>query len=387
MQSKFAVRLLIGVFAFTLLAACQSATVTLETPKTSCKVQSDCPIDQHCQLDSGYCVANDVDGDKDGAEQGDKDGKEAEQPDQDVTESAENADETEPADGDSTDLAEGEVELPDGAIDGDDTEQPEVLPDGDTDSEEIIVPDGDENKCATVRCVARRHCDEATGTCVYDSDHCHITGCGAGANCDETQGICVADPNSCLAKPCESHYVCNKTTGKCEVDPGLFPNYCGACANPGSCNAGNCQTDSDTRETFCAPSCVDSLCPAGATCSNAGLCLPSSGSCGLPRPIGGACAKDADCSAGEFCITEGSPDFTRTWARGYCSKTCAKSEDCGSAFENSCLQVAIANNVTTNLCLSLCNPLFSNCRQGYSCTRTSSPMVNVCMPTESVSGR
>lgn len=355
------------LLALVSLLACQEAVVLREADRTFCRSNADCPSGDTCHLDSGLCVANGTDGDH--------------ETETDLTDLSEGeileADKTEIPDLDPELDAEATEPTPD----GDEIELPEAGTDGDPESEEVSLTDGDEsNPCAVVRCTPRRHCVETSGQCDYDSDHCHLTGCGAGAKCDEDKGICQPDTSSCLAKPCETPYTCNKTTGKCDVDGGLYPNSCAACTQTKGCENGRCMTSADTLETYCAPPCIKAVCPSGTTCNDEGFCEQIDSNCGQPHGTGGACTTDANCGPGAFCITQGSPDFTRTWPRGYCTKNCTKSEDCGGGFGSTCLQVAIANGVVKNLCLTTCNPLFSDCREGYTCSRTNNPMVYTCLP-------
>ena len=184
---------------------------------------------------------------------------------------------------------------------------------------------GGGNPCDTANCPCGTWCDQGSGACI--SGCANLGDCCAGASCVNNQCVvaqCAADTD-CTTAP-NTH--CEKTGGTCVE-----------CTQDYHCSGSTC----DKTTWTCAP-------------KSAG-------------DVGAACAADAECQMGGFCITEKDTSGNDTgFIGGYCSQDCTSSKYCDS-YSASCIQVS--SSPAKSECLLDC-VTDSECRAEYICVSVGS---------------
>ena len=151
---------------------------------------------------------------------------------------------------------------------------------------------GRDSACTSNRCLVL---DSSTAYCTQSCQA--AADCPAGYQCAPAPtggsvcqqlgagGVCGQDVD------CPAGLKCDVAGAHCYIP--VTRSACGPCASDLQCGGGVCHGES-TGERFCAARCPAGSCPSGYAC-NAGLCLPSSGSCRGGRALCAPCAGDIEC--------------------------------------------------------------------------------------------
>lgn len=206
-----------------------------------------------------------------------------------------------------------------------------------------------------------------TGTFCFDSctthDDCDNGWICASLGMDGT--FCVPRKYSCdidcLATGCPDGQVCDQETGLCAQPVG----QCGQCDFDEECGDGfRCFID----EHYCAPVCIDEVCPNNSTCNDVNLFDNTASLC---------VSQTAGCCYGDNC-ENACPPATPYVVNGSCvecrtSNDCLEGETCG--VDNSCQSDQCSNDPTHPY---LYNGQCVQCITNDHCTGGKTCQVNVC---------
>jgi hypothetical protein len=152
----------------------------------------------------------------------------------------------------------------------------------------------------------------------------------------------------------------------------------GSACDAGQCAAGDggapltCVTDPTTGDPFCTTSCdpaSGSGCPVGFYCAastnpSPGCCYP--GSAPSVAGVGAPCSGNSDCGPSGICFPA---TGSRPYPGGYCSQQCLGPGAVPCPAQSSCYDDVCNGNDC--FCLEDCNPVYADCRQGYTCEAVS----------------
>ncbi len=98
-------------------------------------------------------------------------------------------------------------------------------------------------------------------------------------------------------------------------------------------------------------------------------------SCSVPctpdSELGSCCQSSSDCAHDLVCLEQ--------FPEGLCSRDCALDHLCPEG--GTCIHViSQSQGDMARACLKICGDGFDPCREGYSCTKTSDPDINICFP-------
>jgi hypothetical protein len=179
---------------------------------------------------------------------------------------------------------------------------------------------------------------------------------------DDIKGLCTlypsGQPTCATDADCPTGLSC-KAAQCAAVAPKANANSCKPCTATADCKSSDLVCDLVGNGRFCIHLCTpDGLCPAGFSCSGAGVdaqCLPNTGICKA------TCSTDADCGNNYKC------------KNGQCAPECTTDQDCGSGKTCSSGRCIAKGTCTTDLD---CPPLHV-CKSG-ACVKdsTTQPCTN-----------
>ena len=226
-------------------------------------------------------------------------------------------------------------------------------------------------------CGANEVCDSNTGRCVNVPAPCiQDSECNPPQTVCEA-GQCVGGCNQVGGVACTGSDVCNPSTGRCEMgNPPVT-----TCTQDSQCNPP--QTICDQVTNMCAPSCLATGCPNGQMCnSSTGRCENQ-----MNPPTGGA-QLNANCTVNTDCASSSCFDFGPNLGKK-CVQACGSSAECPANYTcynyvgaKMCVASSLytqATNINVSFAGNPGSPCleFGQCKSGF-CPQTSNMCVETC---------
>ena len=236
--------------------------------------------------------------------------------------------------------------------------------------------DGSEEGSAQIGSACTADTDCTSGWCFTDpsfkDNYCSMLKCGKdtpcpeGSTCHAYKGhsFCLA---SCSEGSCREGYVCDYKVCRpaCKLD--------GDCQGSDKCMAGRCKTackkDTDCTNGRCQDGKCVGPCKADSNCLPGYSCDVKKGSCAPKKgvPMGGKCAKLAECATG-YCL----PTTKK------CSILCNSTSQCPSAYVCGLERLDLDNNGTPDGAHTACVPIKGKGKVTQNCARDADCQSNHC---------